>query len=125
MTENEISKIVIDAGLKVHRKLGIGLYEAVYEECLVYELKKNGLKVEVQKDVAVEYEKLIISKAFRLDLLIEGKVIVEIKAVPEINSYHSYQILNYLRITGCKLGMILNFHSVLFKDGVKRVANNL
>ncbi|MGZ5264312.1 MAG: GxxExxY protein [Kaistella sp.] len=125
MTENEISKIVFDAGLKVHRKLGIGLYEAVYEECLVYELKKNGLKVEVQKDVAVEYEKLIISKAFRLDLLIEGKVIVEIKAVPEINSYHSYQILNYLRITGCKLGMILNFHSVLFKDGVKRVANNL
>ncbi|MGZ5210236.1 MAG: GxxExxY protein, partial [Kaistella sp.] len=91
----------------------------------VYELKKNGLKVEVQKDVAVEYEKLIISKAFRLDLLIEGKVIVEIKAVPELNSYHSYQILNYLRITGCKLGMILNFHSVLFKDGVKRVANNL
>ncbi|MGZ5263257.1 MAG: GxxExxY protein [Kaistella sp.] len=125
MTENEISKIVFDAGLKVHRKLGIGLYEAVYEECLVYELKKNGLKVEVQKDVAVEYEKLIISKAFRLDLLIEGKVIVEIKAVPEINSYHSCQILNYLRITGCKLGMILNFHSVLFKDGVKRVANNL
>lgn len=125
MTENEISKIVFDAGLKVHRKLGIGLYEAVYEECLVYELKKNGLKVEVQKDVAVEYEKLIILKAFRLDLLIEGKVIVEIKAVPEINSYHSYQILNYLRITGCKLGMILNFHSVLFKDGVKRVANNL
>lgn len=125
MTENEISKIVFDAGLKVHRKLGIGLYEAVYEECLVYELKKNGLKVEVQKDVAVEYEKLIILKAFRLDLLIERKVIVEIKAVPEINSYHSYQILNYLRITGCKLGMILNFHSVLFKDGVKRVANNL
>ncbi|MGZ5189021.1 MAG: GxxExxY protein [Kaistella sp.] len=125
MTENEISKIVFDAGLKVHRKLGIGLYEAVYEECLVYELKKNGLKVEDQKDVAVEYEKLIILKAFRLDLLIERKVIVEIKAVPEINSYHSYQILNYLRITGCKLGMILTFHSVLFKDGVKRVANNL
>ena len=125
MTENEISKLVFETGLKVHRKLGIGLYESVYEACLVYELKEQGLHVEMQKDVAIEYEKLVIPKAFRLDLFIEGKVIVEIKAVPEINSYHTYQLLNYLRITNCKLGMILNFHSVLFKDGVKRIANNL
>ena len=125
MTENEISKIIFEAGLKIHRKIGIGLYETVYEQCLAYELKNSGLKVEKQKDISIEYESLLIEKAFRVDLLIEDKVIIEIKAVPEINSYHSYQLLNYLRITGCKLGMILNFHSVLFKDGVKRIANKL
>ena len=125
MNENEISKVVFESGLKIHRKLGIGLYEAVYEACLVYELKLKGLKVEQQKDIAVEYEGLIIEKAFRLDLLIEDKVIIEIKAVPEINSYHTYQLLNYLRITQFKLGMLLNFHSLLFKDGVKRIVNHL
>lgn len=125
MDENEISKVVFESGLKIHRKLGIGLYEAVYEECLLYELKRNGLKVEKQKNISIEYEELIIEKAFRVDLLIEDKVIVEIKAVPEINSYHTYQLLNYLRITDLKLVMVLNFHSLLFKDGVKRIANNL
>ena len=125
MSENEISKLVFESGLKIHRKLGVGLYEMVYEECLVYELKKQGIKVEKQKNISIEYEELVIEKAFRLDWLIEDKVIVEIKAVPEINSYHTYQLLNYLRITGCKLGLVLNFHSVLFKDGVKRIANNL
>lgn len=125
MSENEISKIVFDSGLKIHRKLGIGLYEAVYEECLVYELKRNGLLVEKQKDIPIKYEELFIERAFRVDLLIEDKVIIEIKAVPEINSYHTYQLLNYLRITGFKLGMLLNFHSLLFKDGVKRIVNHL
>ena len=125
MTENEISNIVFEAGMKVHRKLGVGLYENVYEQCLVHELKKNGLTVESQKDISVNYDDLIINKAFRVDLLIENNVIVEIKAVPETNPYHFFQILNYLRITEMKLGMILNFHSTLFKDGVKRVVNKL
>ena len=125
MNENEISKIVFESGLKIHRKLGIGLYEAVYEQCLVYELKNNGLKVEKQKDISIEYEGLLIERAFRVDLLIEDKVIIEIKAVPEINSYHTYQLLNYLRITQFKLGMLLNFHSLFFKDGVKRIVNHL
>lgn len=125
MTENEISSIVFDAGMKIHRKLGIGLYENVYEECLTYELKERGLIVERQKDIKVEYENLIIEKAFRVDLLIENKLIIEIKAVPEINDYHFFQLLNYLRLTKLKLGMILNFHSMLFKNGVKRVANKL
>ena len=125
MNENEISKVVFESGLKIHRKLGVGLYEAVYEECLVYELNRNGLKVEKQKDFPIEYEGLLIERAFRVDLLIEDKVIIEIKAVPEINSYHTYQLLNYLRITGFKLGMLLNFHSFLFKDGVKRIVNHL
>ena len=92
---------------------------------MAYELKNSGLKVEKQKDISIEYESLLIEKAFRVDLLIEDKVIIEIKAVPEINSYHSYQLLNYLRITRFKLGMLLNFHSLLFKDGVKRIVNHL
>lgn len=125
MNENEISRIIFESGLKIHRKLGVGLYEAVYEEYLVYELKQKGLKVERQKDISIEYEGLVIGKAFRIDLLIEDKVIIEIKAVPEINSYHTYQLLNYLRITGFKLGLLLNFHSLLFKDGVKRIVNHL
>jgi len=125
MTENEISNLVFDAGMKVHRKLGAGLYENVYEQCLIHELKNSGLNVESQKDISVNYEDLIIEKAFRVDLLIENKVVIEIKAVPELNNYHFYQILNYLRITELKLGMILNFHSTLFKNGVKRVVNKL
>lgn len=125
MNENEISSIVFDAGMKIHRKLGIGLYENVYEECLANELKERGLIVERQKDIKVEYENLIIQKAFRVDLLIENKLIIEIKAVPEINDYHFFQLLNYLRLTEMKLGMILNFHSMLFKNGVKRVVNKL
>ena len=103
--KNEISKIIFEAGLKIHRKIGIGLYETVYEQCLAYELKNSGLKVEKQKDISIEYESLLIEKAFRVDLLIEDKVIIEIKAVPEINSYHSYQLLNYLRIPVVHLGI--------------------
>jgi len=125
MIENKISEIVFNAGMKIHRTLGIGLYENVYEECLVYELKNRGLNVESQKNIDIEYEELKISKAFRVDLLVENKLIIEIKAVPEINDYHFFQLLNYLRITNIKLGMILNFHSMLFKNGVKRVVNKL
>lgn len=125
MTENEISSIVFDAGMKIHRKLGVGLYENVYEECLTYELQERGLIVERQEDIKIQYENLKIEKAFRVDLLIENKLIIEIKAVSEINDYHFFQLLNYLRLTELKLGMILNFHSTLFKNGVKRVVNKL
>lgn len=125
MTENEISSIVFDAGMKIHRKLGVGLYENVYEECLAYELTERGLIVERQKDIKIKYENLTIEKAFRVDLLIENKLIIEVKAVSEINDYHFFQLLNYLRLTELKLGMILNFHSTLFKNGVKRVVNKL
>ena len=125
MTENEISNIVFDAGMRIHRKLGVGLYENVYEECLAYELNGRGLLVEKQRDVKIEYEELIIDKAFRIDLLNENKLIIEVKAVSEINDYHSFQLYNYLRLTGLKLGMLLNFHSPLFKNGVKRVVNKL
>jgi GxxExxY protein len=125
MTENEISSLVFDAGMKIHRRLGIGLYENVYEQCLIHELKNSGLHIESQKDISIDYEGLKIEKAFRADLLIDNKVIIEIKAVPDIDDYHFFQLLNYLRITNMKLGMILNFHSTLFKNGVKRVVNKL
>ncbi|MBW3520582.1 GxxExxY protein [Chryseobacterium sp. NKUCC03_KSP] len=125
MTENEISKIVFESGLKIHRKLGVGLFETIYEECLFYELQKEGLAVERQKFLNIQYEELLLERAFKMDLLIENKVVLEIKSVESLNSYHALQLKNYLRIGNFKLGMLLNFNSQLFKNGVKRIANNL
>lgn len=125
MTENEISKIVFESGLKIHRKLGVGLFETIYEECLFYELQKAGLVVERQKFLNIQYEELLLERAFKMDLLIENKVVLEIKSVESLNNFHALQLKNYLRIGNFKLGMLLNFNSQLFKNGVKRIANNL
>ncbi|MDR2205855.1 MAG: GxxExxY protein [Flavobacteriaceae bacterium] len=125
MTENEISKIIVDAGLKIHRKLGMGLYETVYEQCLEYELKNRGLHVERQKNLPIIYENLKVENAFRIDLLIENKVVVEVKATEELTKFHSAQTLNYLKLGKYKLGMLLNFNSKLFKNGIKRIANGV
>jgi len=125
MTENELSKAVFETGLKIHRKLGAGLFEHVYEECLFYELTKNGLFVEKQKLLPIIYEELKIENAFRLDMIVENKLILEIKTVDYINSTHKAQLLTYLKMTDCKLGMLLNFQSDIFKNGVTRVVNFL
>lgn len=125
MTENEISKIVFESGLKIHRQIGVGLFESVYEECLHYELQKSGLKVERQKFLDINYDELLILKAFKMDLLIENKVVLEIKSVESLNSFHASQLKNYLKLGNYRLGMLLNFNSQLFKDGVKRIANGL
>ncbi|OCA72378.1 GxxExxY protein [Chryseobacterium artocarpi] len=125
MTENEISKIVFETGLKIHKKLGAGLFEHVYEECLFYELTKSGLFIEKQKLLPIIYEDLRIENAFRLDIIIENKVILEIKTVDYISSNHKAQLLTYLKMTNCKLGMLLNFQSDVFKNGVTRMANHL
>ena len=125
MTENEISRIVFESGLKIHRKLGIGFYESVYETCLDYELKKSGLKVERQKPLSIKYEEIIVENAFKIDMIVEDKVLIELKAVEMLNNYFSAQLLNYLKLGNYKLGMILNFGSPLFKNGVKRVVNGL
>ncbi len=125
MTENELSKIVFDTGLKIHKKLGAGLFEHVYEECLFYELNKTGLIVEKQKILPIIYEDLKIENAFRLDIIIENKLILEIKTVDYITNIHKAQLLTYLKMTGCKLGLLLNFQSDLFKTGVTRVVNYL
>ncbi|MXS70511.1 GxxExxY protein [Chryseobacterium binzhouense] len=125
MNENEISKIVFESGLKIHRQIGIGLFESVYEECLYYKIQKTGLIVERQKFLDVTYDELVIQKAFKMDLLIENKVVLEIKSVENLNSFHASQLKNYLRLGNYKLGMLLNFNSQLFKNGVKRIANGL
>lgn len=123
MNENELSKIVVDSGLKVHRKLGMGLYETVYEQCLEFELKNRGLSVERQKSLSINYEGLKVENAFRIDLVVENKVVLEIKAQEILNDFNSAQLLNYLKLGNYKLGLLLNFNSKLFKTGIKRVVN--
>lgn len=122
---NEISKIVFECGLKIHRKLSVGLFESVYETCLVYELEKKGLKVDKQKNLPINYEEIRIEKDFKMDLLVEDKVVLEIKSVEVLNNFHATQLKNYLRLGNYKLGMLLNFNSQLFKNGVRRIANGL
>jgi GxxExxY protein len=123
MNENEISTIIIDAGLKIHRSLGYGLYETVYEQCLEYELKNRGLLVERQKFLSIQYENLKVENAFKIDLLVENKVVVEIKAQEALDNFHNAQLLNYLKLGNYKLGLLLNFNSKLFKTGIQRVIN--
>jgi GxxExxY protein len=125
MTENELSKIVFDAGLKVHKALGPGLLESAYEECLFYELQKQGISVEKQKALPLIYEEVKLDAGYRIDLLVEKKLIIEIKSVEALNDLHLAQILTYLKLSNCKLGLLINFNTVLFKNGVKRVVNNL
>jgi len=123
MTENELAKIVFDAGMKVHKALGPGLLESAYEECLYYELQKCGLSVDKQKTLPLIYEEIKLDAGYRVDLLVEKKLILEIKSVDALNDIHFAQILTYLKLSECKLGLLINFNSVLFKDGVKRVIN--
>jgi len=125
MTENELSKLVFDSGLKVHKTLGPGLLESAYEECLFFELQRLGLKVEKQKALPLVYEEVKLDTGYRIDLMVENKLIIEIKAVETLNDLHLAQILTYLRLSNCKLGMLINFNSVYFKDGVRRVVNGL
>ncbi len=122
-TENEISKIVFDCALKVHRTLGPGLLESAYEECLYYELLKTGLKVEKQKPLPLVYEEVKLEIGYRLDLIIENKFVVEIKSVESLTDVHMAQILTYLKLSDCKLGMLINFNVTLIKNGIKRVIN--
>jgi len=125
MTENELSKIVFDAGIRVHKALGPGLLESAYEECLFYELQKVGLYVEKQKALPLIYEDVKLDAGYRIDLLVEKKLVIEIKSVEALNDLHLAQILTYLKLSGCKLGLLINFNSVLFKNGIRRVVNNL
>jgi GxxExxY protein len=123
MTENELSKIVFECGLKVHKTLGPGLLESAYEECLFYEITKTGISVEKQKGLPLVYNEVKLDIGYRIDLLVENKFIVEIKAVEALTDIHTAQILTYLKLSNCKLGFLINFNTVLFKDGVKRIIN--
>jgi len=125
MTENEISRVIFDCALKVHKALGPGLLESSYEECLFYELKKQGLKVEKQKALPLIYEEIKLEIGYRIDIIVENKVIIELKAVEKLNDIHLAQTLTYLKLSNCKLGMLINFNVTLIKNGIKRVVNNL
>ena len=125
MTENELSRIVFDCALRVHKGLGPGLLESAYEECLYYELKKLGLNVVKQKSLPLVYEEVKLEIGYRIDIIVEDKLILEIKSVDALNNIHFAQLLTYLKLTDCKLGLLINFNVVLIKDGIKRIVNNL
>jgi GxxExxY protein len=125
MTENEIAKVIVDAAYQIHVRLGPGLLESVYQEVLVYELRKRGLHVLPKEPVPIVYDDLKFDKGFEADLIVEHKVIVELKSVEVVHPVHKKQLLTYLRLTDRRLGLLINFGESLIKDGISRVANNL
>ena len=125
MIENEISEKIIGCAIQVHRELGPGLLESSYEACLYYELVQSGLFVERQKALPIIYKDVNLDCGYRLDLLVENKVIVELKSVEELNDINLAQVLTYLKLSKCKLGLLLNFNVLLLKDGIKRIVNKL
>lgn len=125
MTENELSYKIIGAALEVRKTLGVGLLENVYEVALAYELKELGLKVESQLVLPLKYKNETISNAYRIDLMVENKIIIEIKSVLELNPVFYSQVLTYLKLTDIKLGLLINFNTPLIKDGIHRIVNKL
>ncbi len=123
MEINEITGKIIEAAMEVHSTLGAGLLESAYEECLCHELHNAGLNFERQKGVPIAYKKIKLDCGFRLDLLVAENVIVEIKAVDKILPIHQVQLLTYLKLTGLKVGLIINFNTISMKNGIKRVVN--
>ena len=125
MTEEEIGHKLIGAAIKVHMALGPGLLESAYETCLVYELEKQRLRAAKQVLVPIRYEDLVIDNGYRIDLLIEGSVVVELKSVEAVLPVHRGQLLGYLRLGGFKLGYLLNFNVAQMRDGILRMVNGL
>jgi GxxExxY protein len=125
MTENEIAGEIVDAAFKIHTTLGPGLLESVYEAVLAYELKQRGLLVVRQQAIPVVYETVHLEEGFRADLIVGGKVIIELKSVEFLAPVHKKQVLTYLRLTNLKLGLLINFGEALIKDGISRVVNGL
>lgn len=125
MTENELSYKIIGAALEVHRNLGAGLRESAYEQALVYELEKIGLEIKQQIYLSVAYKEMNIENAYKVDLIINDKVIVEIKSVLELHPVFYSQITTYLKLTNIKLGLLINFNTPLIKDGIHRIVNKL
>jgi GxxExxY protein len=124
--ENELSYKIIGAAIEVHRYLGgPGLLESIYESALCHELSLNGLKIEKQKPISVKYKSVVIREPYLLDILVENKVIIEVKAVEKENEIHKAQLLTYLRLSNLKLGLLINFGCSSVKDGVCRIVNGL
>lgn len=125
MTENELSYKIIGAALEVHKTLGVGLLESAYEVALAYELRELGFEVKSQVALPLKYKSEKIENAYRVDLIVEDKVIIEIKSVLEINPISYSQVLTYLKLTNIKLGLLINFNTPLIKDGIHRIVNKL
>ncbi|MFA6087763.1 GxxExxY protein [Mucilaginibacter sp.] len=125
MDENELSKIIVNTAFEIHSKLGPGLLESVYEEIMYFELLSKNLKVEKQKGIAVSWKEIKMDIGFRADLIVENKVVVELKSVAEVAPVHSKQVLTYLKLSGCKVGLLINFNEPLIKTGITRIVNNL
>jgi GxxExxY protein len=125
MTENEISHIIMGAALEVHKALGPGLLESAYKECMAYKLRVSGLFIEKEKPMPLIFEEVKLDCGYRMDILVEQKVVIEIKSVDAINDVHLAQILTYLKLGDYKLGLLINFNVVLIKLGVRRVINGI
>ena len=122
---NRITEAVIGAAMDVHRELGPGLLESAYEACLAYELAQRGFAAERQKEMPVTYRGIAIDCGYRMDLLVEGKVVVELKAIEALLPVHEAQLLSYLRLSGCRVGLLINFNTKMLKTGIRRVVNGL
>ena len=122
---NRITQIIIGAAMAVHRELGPGLLESAYEACLAYEIPDRGLAVERQKALPVKYRGVNVDCGYRIDLLVEGKVVIELKAVERLEAIHQAQLLSYLKLSGCKVGLLINFNVKVLKDGIRRLVNEL
>lgn len=125
MKENEIGRLVVDTSVALHRALRPGLLESVYARSLAHALRRRSLYVEEQAPISIEYDGLVCPEAFRADLLVERKVILEIKSVDRISAAHRKEVQTYLRLSGCRLGFLLNFGAALMKDGITRAVNAL
>ncbi len=125
MDENEIGRVVVDASIALHRTLGPGLLESVYSRCLAHALRRRHLLVEQELPIRVEYDGLVFPEAFRADLVVERKVIVEVKSVDRVAPAHRKQLQTYLKLSGCRLGFLLNFGADLMKEGITRTVNGL
>ena len=123
MTENEVSNKIIGCAIEVHRQLGPGLLESAYQECLFYELKLANLIVEREKPMPIVYKEVKLDHGYRMDLLVENKVVIEIKTAEFLTDVHTAQVLTYLKLGNYKLGLLLNFHVAILKNGIKRIIN--
>ena len=121
---NAITEQIIGSAMEVHRAIGPGLLESAYEACLVYELRERGLRVEQQMPLPIIYRGVRLDCGYRLDLVVADCVIVEIKAVEKLNSVHEAQLLSYLKLANCRVGLLLNFHCTMLKHGIRRLVNN-
>ncbi len=121
---NDITEKIIGAAIAVHRELGPGLLESAYEACLAYEIARSGFSVERQKELPVKYRNVKLDCGYRIDLLVERKVIIEIKAIDKLAPIHTAQLLSYLKLSGCRVGLLINFNVKVLKDGIRRLIND-